>query len=50
MLRCHTLSLGSHVLLIRLCPLDDSLDVLFLLSPRLVVAPPMRPLVLAIEA
>ena len=46
----HTLILGIQVLLIRLCPLDDCLDMLLLFPSSFVVAPPMRPLVFAIEA
>ena len=33
-----------------LCALNDGLDVVLLLAPHLVVAPPKRPLILAVEA
>lgn len=36
-------------LLVEFCALDDGLDDLLLVSPLFVVAPPNRPLVLALE-
>jgi hypothetical protein len=47
---CPTCILGCQRLLGRLGPLDDGLDELLLFPARFVVTPPLRPLVLAVEA